>query len=280
MKRTVLHLVIFLALSTLVRADSTIQSVQQALKNQKVYYGKITGEKNAETIAAIRRYQIRSGLQVTGEVNSDTLRSLNINPNSAGSTQPSKIAAAQSNSVHTDGPSKPGQNSSSELSGEALKSNQNSFSRSLIEPDYQLETNPDYAAVYYRPARTLMNKRLLATEVQRQLVARGYYRGSVDGRYGRQTALALRAFQFNSGLPPTGRLATTTLNALGVSDQNIASVESALGPNQTWIPLTKYKHGKWKVKWKKYQRDEADEYGDADRGENGRGWWNVVGQDE
>jgi len=42
-----------------VRADQTIQSVQQALTEQGFYYGNVTGEKSAETTAAIRRYQIR-----------------------------------------------------------------------------------------------------------------------------------------------------------------------------------------------------------------------------
>jgi peptidoglycan hydrolase-like protein with peptidoglycan-binding domain len=51
-----------------VRADPTTQSVQQALKDQGFYYGNVTGERNAETTAAIRRYQIRNGLHVTGDI--------------------------------------------------------------------------------------------------------------------------------------------------------------------------------------------------------------------
>jgi len=44
--------------------------VQQALKDQGFYYGEINGETNANLSAAIRRYQIRNGLQVNGELNS------------------------------------------------------------------------------------------------------------------------------------------------------------------------------------------------------------------
>ena len=55
-----------------------IESVQQALKDQGFYYGEITGETNANLSAAIRRYQIRNGLEVNGELNSETLRSLRI----------------------------------------------------------------------------------------------------------------------------------------------------------------------------------------------------------
>jgi len=64
----------FVGLSTLA-ADQTIQSVQQVLKDQGLYYGQVNGEKNAETAAAIRRYQIRKGLQITGELDPETLKS-------------------------------------------------------------------------------------------------------------------------------------------------------------------------------------------------------------
>src|SRR5205085_8442540 len=48
-------------------ADPTIEQAQQALKEQGSYYGEVTGQKNADTAAAIRRFQIRNGLQVTGK---------------------------------------------------------------------------------------------------------------------------------------------------------------------------------------------------------------------
>ena len=53
-------------------------SVQQALKDQGFYYGEVSGEMNANLTAAIRRYQIRNGLQVSGELNNETLKSLGI----------------------------------------------------------------------------------------------------------------------------------------------------------------------------------------------------------
>src|SRR5205823_12813301 len=85
MKKRVAAL-IFLGSVMLVRADQMIESVQQALKDQGFYYGEITSETNANLTAAIRRYQIRNGLQVDGELNSETLRSLGID--SSGSAQP------------------------------------------------------------------------------------------------------------------------------------------------------------------------------------------------
>ena len=61
-----------------VRADQAIESIQQKLKDQGFYYGEINGKKDADTTAAIRRYQIRNGLQITGEINAETQRSLGI----------------------------------------------------------------------------------------------------------------------------------------------------------------------------------------------------------
>src|SRR6266404_1780265 len=58
-------------------ADPTVQQAQEALKAQGFYYGEITGQKDADTTAAIRRFQIRNGLQVTGELNDETLHALN-----------------------------------------------------------------------------------------------------------------------------------------------------------------------------------------------------------
>src|SRR5262252_9578698 len=64
---------------SLVRADQSIVEVQKALKEQGFYYGDVTGTKTADTTAAIRRYQIRNGLQINGEIDAETLRSLGMN---------------------------------------------------------------------------------------------------------------------------------------------------------------------------------------------------------
>src|SRR5436189_3303946 len=104
MKRPLLCLVLMLCAVSFVHADQTIRSLQQTLKDQGFYYGTVTGEKSAETTAAIRRYQIRNGLKVTGEIDDETTRSLNARSNSvaAVSRAGSKPAAAQLGSVRPD----------------------------------------------------------------------------------------------------------------------------------------------------------------------------------
>src|SRR5260370_22154516 len=102
MKRKIIYFVVALCIADLVRADQTTQSVQQALKDQGFYYGNVTGDKNVETTAAIRRYQIRNGLQVTGELSPETLNSLNPGgkTNSFSSSLPtSPPAVTQSNNA-------------------------------------------------------------------------------------------------------------------------------------------------------------------------------------
>src|SRR4030095_6937268 len=82
--KTKIAALIFLGSVVLVGADQMIESVQQTLKDQGFYYGEITGETNANLSAAIRRYQIRNGLEVSGELNIETLRSLRINSSASG----------------------------------------------------------------------------------------------------------------------------------------------------------------------------------------------------
>src|SRR6266403_1266981 len=191
MKRTILYSVIALLFVRLVDADQTVQSVQQALKDQGFYYGNVTGDKSAETASAIRRYQIRNGLQVTGDIDPETLRSLNVNSNSASLPQTtSNPAITQSNSIRPDESSKLAQTSSPPPPAERA-------------PDRQLEPTQPFAVYNSAPPR--ISKRIALAEVQRQLMSRAYYQGSIDGRYGRRTAFAVRAFQLGSGMPPTGR---------------------------------------------------------------------------
>ena len=155
---------------------------------------------------------------------------------------------------------------------------QSSLPATVGQPDRPLETNPSNAASFYQSAPLRVNRRTIAG-AQYQLMSRGYYRGRVDGKYGRQTAFAVRAFQSSAGLPSTGRLDTQTLEALGSPDTDFAYLAPASRLYEAWIPVTKFKHGKWKVKWKKYHRSPGSEYGDEDRQANREYGWNPYNED-
>jgi peptidoglycan hydrolase-like protein with peptidoglycan-binding domain len=238
-----------------------------------LYYGSVTGEKSAETTAAIRRYQIRNGLKVTGEINDETLRSLGSSSNAvaAASQAGARSAATQPASIRPEVSSRVTQSSPPPLSEQPGVA-----ATSSGQPDVQA-TNP-LSANFYQSAPVHMNRRIIA-EAQYELMRRGYYRGRIDGSYGRQTAFGLRAFQSTAGLVPTGRFDMETLNALGLSDADLAYAAPASRPNQAWVPVTKFKHGKWKVKWKQYHRPWGGEHGDDDQQANNEHGLNLYNED-
>jgi len=249
--KPLLCLVAMLCAAGFVQADQTIRSLQQTLKKNGLYYGSVTGEKSAETTMAIRRYQIRNGLKVTGEINDETLRALGSSSNAVArpSESGAKPAPSQLASIRPDANSGLTQSSPPPLPEQR---------------EHKTEPNPSYATSFYQSAPMHVNRRMIA-EAQYQLMSRGYYRGRIDGSYGRQTAVGLRAFQSSAGLVSTGRVDMETLNALGLSDADLTHPVPASPPNKTWVPVTKFKHGKWKVKWKQYHRPGGSDHGDDDQ---------------
>ena len=213
MKAKVVALVLLGSLA-LVRGDQMIESVQQALKDQGFYYGEITGETNANLSAAIRRYQIRNGLEVNGELNSETLRSLRINSSASG--QPA-VKVSPSPSPRAAGPKA---ESSGETAG-AFPAPVQPFSNP--PQDRQLyPSNPVspgaspgllFAGTPYESALPDVQRNLVLS-AQIALARRGLYRGEIDGIYGPAMEFSLRAYQARTGLPVTGRFDLETLAAL------------------------------------------------------------------
>ena len=68
------------------RADDVLKRVQQSLRDQGFYYGTIDGSPGDETTQAIRRYQIRNGLPVTGQLTEDTRASIMKNSGGSGAS--------------------------------------------------------------------------------------------------------------------------------------------------------------------------------------------------
>jgi hypothetical protein len=72
----------FLALSLCavcsLRADDTTRAVQTRLKTGGFYSGKINGQYDSDTAAAVTRYQIRNGLQITGKLDTPTRHALGV----------------------------------------------------------------------------------------------------------------------------------------------------------------------------------------------------------
>lgn len=53
-------------------ADAQVAQAQEALRQQEFYFGKVSGAMDEETRAGLRRFQIRHGLPVSGEIDAAT----------------------------------------------------------------------------------------------------------------------------------------------------------------------------------------------------------------
>jgi peptidoglycan hydrolase-like protein with peptidoglycan-binding domain len=207
---------ILLASMTLTRADQLVESVQQALKDQGFYYGEISGEKNANLTAAIRRYQIRNGLQVTGELNAETLQSLGINssgstvqgtkpasPVPAASGSPSEQSADVTANATPAAPVQPFENAPQD---------QQVYPSTPVTPG----TSPPSGVLAGTPfeAAPPVVQRNVVLSAQIALARRDLYHEQINGVYGPAMEFSLRAYQSRTGLPVTGRLDFETLAAL------------------------------------------------------------------
>lgn len=92
----IFFLIVFLGAHASVCADSTILAVQRKLKTLGLYRGVIDGIPGSKTNAAVRRYQIKNNLIITGELNEETFRSLKISafPTEITGSLPSKATLA------------------------------------------------------------------------------------------------------------------------------------------------------------------------------------------
>lgn len=204
---------IFIGSLALARADQMIESVQQVLKDQGFYYGEITGQMSVDLTAAIRRYQIRSGLQVNGELSTETLQSLGIK--SSASAQPAVKPASPSPAA-----AKPREQSAVEGADITpapvqpfpnAPQDQRAYPSNPVAPDASL--TGVLARTPFEAAPPEVQRNVIVS-AQIALARRGLYHEEVNGLYGPALELSLRAYQARTKLPVTGRLDLQTLAAL------------------------------------------------------------------
>lgn len=175
------------------RADSLTEAVQRSLKERGFYYGEATGQKDADTAAALRRFQIRNGLKINGEITAETLKSLGINapaPVTAATPAPHVLRLAPPPPLATPPPT----------------------------PSPQMREAPPLTLFARTPYETSPQdvQAQLIVRAQTQLAHQGYYRGIIDGLFGHEMEFALRSYQTHFSLEPSGRLDRQTLGALGL----------------------------------------------------------------
>jgi peptidoglycan hydrolase-like protein with peptidoglycan-binding domain len=205
-------------------ADPVVESVQQALKDEGFYYGEVTGTKDADTGAAIRRYQIRNGLQITGELNDETLKSLGVDS----SGKRAAVTAAPTEAPKPPEPpvTKAPLKKEPEPEPEEADQPTNPMTGQPF-PEPQRPNRPPPNAEGFVPGSAAENfagtpfeaappdvQRNVMVSAQNVLAQRGLYHGAIDGIFGPDFEFSLRAYQARVHLPVTGRLDLPTLAAL------------------------------------------------------------------
>ncbi|PYK13208.1 MAG: hypothetical protein DME65_02420 [Verrucomicrobia bacterium] len=204
---------IFIGSLMLARADQMIESVQQALKDQGFYYGEITGQMSSDLTAAVRRYQIRNGLQVNGQLNSETLQSLGVNSSAAARSAAKPVSPS---------PALPNSGNQSPIEGADITPAPAQPFSNAPQDQQVYPSNPVAPAA---PAAGVLARtpfEAAPPEVQRKVIVsaqialarRGLYREEINGIYGPAMELSLQAYQARAKLPVTGRLDLQTLAAL------------------------------------------------------------------
>ena len=209
----------------LARADQSVERVQQALKDQGFYYGEVSGEMNANLAAAIRRYQIRNGLQVSGELNAETLQSLGIDSSGAGRPATKAASPIPAAPAEPDEQS-PRYNSNANPTppvqpfGNAPQ-DQQVYPSTPVTPD--VATAQIFAGTPFEAAPPPVQRNVVLS-AQIALARRGLYQEEIDGIYGPAMELSLRAYQAQTKLPVSGRLDLETLAALQLLPRTRAPV--------------------------------------------------------
>jgi peptidoglycan hydrolase-like protein with peptidoglycan-binding domain len=220
--------VTLIATAARAQGDASIASVQRSLKDQGFYYGEITGRKDADTTAAIRRYQIRNGLQITGDLNAETRKSLGLG--GGGGTAPAPRATAPPVPRQPAPQPTPAPPDTSDLrddnpgvDDEAAVPDEDGYSTPTRPPvgyaPGPRELAPDTSGIFdgtpFEVAPPDVQRRVIAG-AQTVLMRLGYYRSGIDGIYGPNMAFALRAYQSRHALEPNGQLDLETLGSLGL----------------------------------------------------------------
>ena len=211
-KLLVTALLFLTALST-AWADPAVESAQQKLKDGGFYYGEINGKKDADTTAAIRRYQIRNGLQITGELNAETQRALGL------TSKPAATPATRP--AQTPGPTPPGFLEETPAPTATPVPSARPPEESEVDeapeppPQPRVESAGVLAETPYEGAPPQVQQDIVS-RAQIILMRQGFYRDEIDGLYGPAMNFALRNYQVRFGLRPSGRLDVETLAALSL----------------------------------------------------------------
>jgi peptidoglycan hydrolase-like protein with peptidoglycan-binding domain len=238
-----------LALAVSATADDQLRNVQTELKNLGFYYGEVNGQNSAEMAFAIRRYQIRNGLEVTGTLSQETLAALGmVAANKSKKSEPApptmeEVTPRPSATAKAQPPVNLRRDSTTEQSDKEFLRREESKDRNqsratadysdpgtrssapppssgpgVINPPAYLDApSADFPVLFagtpFAGAPPTVQQETLR-RAQSFLADRGYYRDVVDGLPGPATEEAILSYQHSNRLTLTGRLDLATLNEL------------------------------------------------------------------
>jgi peptidoglycan hydrolase-like protein with peptidoglycan-binding domain len=199
-------------------ADDLTRTLQQQLKDQGFYYGEVNGQGGDETTSAIRRYQIRHGLKVTGQPNDETLHALGLASGSSARPAPGyqeEQGSSAGKSSDRDYRSSPDQYDDRQLPQFQGPEDYNQMRPPPVLVPGTVTSLPRlFAGTIYQGSPPQVQENVLYA-VQGELMRRGLFRGVIDGRLGPATFDAIVRLQQYEGLPVNGRLDNPTLDDLG-----------------------------------------------------------------
>lgn len=208
------------------RADDLTKNVQMELKELGFFYAEANGNSGPETTAAIRRFQIRNGLEVTGTLTKETLKALGIGGKEAPASPapaPAPAPAKKDGPVHLRRDETVEESDRNFLQEESAKQ-RSARDPSTVSPPTPLNPPPDpgradYSHIFARTPYESAPAEVQVSTVRKaqSLLARsGFYRAAIDGEPGPATEEALLRFQRRQNLVMSGRLDLETLSAMSL----------------------------------------------------------------
>lgn len=227
-------------------AEDSLKQVQQALRQQGYYYGEMDGKSGDETEHAIRRFQIRNGLKVTGQLDGATRQAIlsgkpDVEPNLPGedttdlrapdgvaketikedkdflkgkSTASSSSQSSKSRSASLPVQPAPGFGSPNKPAKKMAQTKQATQSSQKSSGGSSSVSGLFSDSPYARAGAN--EKRRVLMMVQNYLNRYRYYRGPIDGVAGLGTIDGIRRYQQAARLRPTGKLDGNTLELMGM----------------------------------------------------------------
>lgn len=242
----ILLLVCLSLLVASVRADELTKSVQSVLKEQGFFYGEATGASGPETAAAVKRFQIRNGLEVTGTFTKETLDALGLGgePAAPAPVEPAPKAAAPIERQPEPPPpvNLRKDNSVQEKDRDFLRrETPPATARVPAEPPMRRAPTPSgpyghvFAQTPYASAPIEVQQDTIK-RAQRFLRELSFYRESIDGQPGPALEEAILGYQRFIALPLTGQLDLETLAAMRLLPGRGGAPAQSANPKVRTVP--------------------------------------------